>query len=180
MPEGRPSKASRSRLAGVACVLLACAGLGGCATLVALLPPAFEPCREPSPAAPSRLGDDFRWRSHASLRVDAEERAALEIVVEKRGDRLVLVAFDRTGLKLLSAVQEGAILHSEPATGRPRAVAAETLLADLRRIREPGSVEPDLVVVSDVTGSGEHRVTLRDPRCGTEAVYVTVEESPLR
>lgn len=170
--------AERVRTAGSA-LLLACVAGAGCASLLPLLPPAFEPCREAVPAAPAELGGDFLWRSRASLRAEGRERAALELVVEKRGDRLVLVAFDRTGMKLLSAVQEGVTLEATPAPGRPPEVAAETLLADLRRIRMPGSVESDLVVIRDETEAAERRVTLRDPRCGTEAVYVTTEERAL-
>lgn len=172
-----------ARRAGALALLLACSGLGtaalGCAHVAPRLPPAFRPCRDAAIGRPADLGTDFRWRAQASLRRHGEERAALELVVEKQDDRLVLVAFDRAGMRTLSALQQGATLRVEPAFGRRRPVSAETLLADLRRLRSVSGAEPGIVVVREPDAAGPRRERVTDARCGTEDVYVTLEERPL-
>ncbi|HVP31512.1 MAG TPA: DUF3261 domain-containing protein [Myxococcota bacterium] len=157
-------------------------GLGaaslGCATLLPRLPPSYTPCAPAALVAPAELGADFRWRARASLRRDGEERAALDVVFEKRGDRLVLVAFDPFGARALAAVQEGDVLHVEPAPGRRRPVEAEALLADLGLLHGRGATAAGVEVTRDRTESGAERAIVRDARCGSEAIYVTVEERP--
>lgn len=169
------------------CLALVLAALGfahlwaalGCAHVVPWLPPAFRPCRSAVVALPADLGADFRWRAQVFLRAAGEERAALDLVVEKQSGRLVLVAFDRAGMRVLSAVQEGPALRVDPAPSRRRPVSAETLLADLRRLRVPATIEPGIVVVREQTQAGAPLVRVLDPRCDTESVYVTLEEGPL-
>lgn len=151
----------------------------GCATLVPLLPHAFSPCRPQPEVSADSLGPDFRYRAQASFREDGSERAALEIVVEKHGDRAALVAFDRTGLRVVSAVLQGTALTEEIVPGRRRPLPPDALFADVRRIRIPEAVEPDVRVTRDDSDPTRPRSTLVDARCGTESVYVTLEDRPL-
>ncbi len=158
---------------------LAATGTVACATLVPLLPPAYSPCRPQPKVSVASLGPDFRYRAQASFREDGAERAALEIVVEKRGDRAALVAFDRTGLRVVSAVLLGTEVTEETVPGRRRPLPPDALFSDVRRVRAPGAVEPDVRVTRDDSDPTRPRTTLVDARCGTESVYVTLEDRPL-
>lgn len=170
------SRAARCvRAAAVA--LPAALGLG-CATLIAHVPPAFSPCRALAPVPPAALGADFLSRFQISLRAGGGERAALDAVFQKRGDRLVVVAFDRAGARLFSAVQEGESLRVEPAPGRRRPIAAEVLLGDLALLRGVVALPADVELLRDRTPNGAPRTVLRDTGCDREAVYVTVEDRP--
>jgi hypothetical protein len=168
----------RRGLAALVALCLAGSALG-CARLAPWLPPAFRPCRDAALESPASLGPDFRWRAQVSLRSAGEERAALDLVVEKQGEHLALVAFDRAGMRALSAEQEGRTLRTDPAASRRRPVAAETLLADLRRLRLPASVEPDITIDRSPAADGAAQARISDPRCGTQSLYRTLEERPL-
>lgn len=175
-----PEAAAWARMRAVVFALVTLAGLAsvGCVTLVPHLPPAFSPCRAPATPRPAAYGADFRLRIQVSLRRDGAERAALDAVIEKRGDRLVVVAFYRGGARLFSAVQEGDDLRVEPAPGRRRPIAVEALLSDVALLRGVATPDGGLAIERDRTPSGAPRAVLRDADCGTEAVYVTVEERP--
>lgn len=169
--------AERSRVLAIAAALVASVA-AGCVTLVPLLPAAFSACRDPRPVLPAAFGADFRARAQVSLRKDGAERAALAAVIEKRGDRLVLVAFDRGGARLFSAVQQGGAIAIEPAPGRRRPVAPEALLTDLAWLRGAAPPPAGVTIERDQSTSGAPRAIVRDASCGSESVYVMVEERP--
>lgn len=177
MPDPRRAAVRARLLALTLAVTAALAGLG-CVTLVPRLPAAFSPCRTPMPVRPLAFGPDFHARYQVSLRADGTERAALDAVIEKHGDRLVVVAFDRAGSRVFSAVQEGDSLRVEPAPGRRRPIAPEALLSDVALLRGVTTPQPGLEIVHDRTPSGAARSVLREADCRTEAVYVTVEDRP--
>jgi len=177
MSPSRARAARRGRAGGLAGVLATAAALGlGCVGLIAHLPPAFSPCRALAPVAPAALGADFVSRLQVSLRAGGRERAALDAVFQKRGDRLVVVAFDRGGARLFSAVQEGSSLRVEPAPGRRRPIAVDALLGDLALLRGVVPAPEGLALLHDRTPSGARRSVVRDVACDRAAVYVVVEE----
>lgn len=170
-------RAARAPAAALAVSLVALVA-PGCVSLVPKLPAAFSPCRDPEPPPPAAFGADFRTRVQVSLRKGGSERAALDAVIEKRGDRLVVVAFDRAGARLFSAVWQGDEVEVEPAPGRRRPVAPEALLSDLAWLRGAATPPAGVTIERDHSTSGLPRALVRDTTCGSEAVYVTVEERP--
>jgi hypothetical protein len=169
-----------SRPAGAAALGLAwllpslgCASLG--LSLARALPDGAREC--PGPLLPAeQIEGDFRVRQRA--RVEGEGLDwPLELVAEKRGDRLVLVGLDAFGGKLFAVAQRG----GETSVERPRGrlpLPPLDLLRDFQRARraERGA-PPEPGVQIERPQPGE--VVIEHERCGYRTRLVTLEESPL-
>ena len=117
------------RAAALGLLLLAAPG---CVTL-AMLRPLPRAC--PGTLAPAdALGADFSLQ--AGYRVQSRGReAALTLVAEKRGDRVVLVALDPLGTQVFALVQQGSEVRRERHLRPLFPFAPENALRDLERVR---------------------------------------------
>lgn len=136
----------------------------GCASL-----PGFGPriarCPGPLPDAASIPGGDFLLRE--KLRVKGPEvELGLELVAERRGERLVLVGFDAFGARVFSVEQRGAEVAIDSRLGRALALPPENALRDWHAARR-------------VERSDEPRVELARPGCDYRASFVRVERHAL-
>ncbi|MGH7336465.1 MAG: DUF3261 domain-containing protein, partial [Myxococcota bacterium] len=137
----------------------------GCAALPRL-PARIADCDGPLLATEQIPGGDFRLRERVRIaggRVDL----GLELLAERRADRLVVVGFNEFGARVFSAVQRGLEVESESKLGRALAVPPENVLRDLHQAR---FFHPE---------SGD-RVVVRRPGCGYTATFVRVERRRLR
>lgn len=119
----------RARHGLAAALLLAAAGCvhgvaGGRA--IPACPGALRPTGE--------IEDDLRLRLRMRLRAE-ELDTSLELAVEKRGDQLVVVAFDPFGVKSFSLVQQGLAVEVEGLPPAALPTAPENVLRDLHRAR---------------------------------------------
>jgi hypothetical protein len=101
----------------------------GCAGVPLGLPRVAD-CAGPLPDTAEIPGGDFVLRER--IRVEAPGiELALELLTERRGDRLVLVGFDAFGARALSVVQTGRSLDSDARFGRALPIDPESLLRDV-------------------------------------------------
>jgi hypothetical protein len=165
-------------------VLLALAPLTaalGCALWLPATGPALAPC--PGPLVPTeRLGDDFTARDSARI-TGRDVDVALTLVLEKRGDRLLLVGLSALGAKRFSATQRGRTVEVEHFGPRP-AVPAENVLRDLQRVHFPRALEaeasgaPAVRVERSRSPEGRPVTRIENPACGYVATYVTLSDEP--
>lgn len=183
-------------------VALLAAALAGCATLRLLT---YRPAR--LPRCPGALVSSERipgeFVSRLRMQITAPEVAVgYDLVLQKKGRRLVLIGLTRFGAKAFSVVQDGRELSVESALGPATVVPPENVLRDIHRARflsagapiESGEVERriDGERVRDEWREGvlrsreiideDGRVTLdyidrreihiHNQRCGYEAVLV--------
>jgi hypothetical protein len=149
------------RLAGAAFAAFAL----GCASLP-LAGPRIADCEGPLLATAEIPGGDFRLRERVRVAGGGVD-LGLELLAERHGDRLVVVAFNEFGAKVFSAVQRGVAVESEAKLGRALAVPPENVLRDLHEAR---FFHPE---------SGD-RVVVRRPGCDYTATFVRVERKILR
>ena len=184
---------------------LSLAFLAGCATLRLIV---YHPARLascPGIIAPTeRIEGDFIW--HMQIHLSSEDvDTGYGLVVQKKGEHLVLIGLTRFGAKAFSVVQEGLKLEVESALGPATVVPPENILRDLHRARflaagaplASGSVEArhdgetirdtwrdgvlERRVFSAADGDVEleflapGRVHIHNRRCGYEAILVDVE-----
>jgi hypothetical protein len=138
----------------------------GCASLPLARPPRLADCAGPLLAAAQIPGGDFRLRERVRI-AGGEVDLGLELLAERRGDRLVVVAFNAFGARVFSAVQQGLAVETDSPLGRALAVPPENVLRDLHHAR---FFHPE---------SGE-RVEVRRAGCDYTATFVRVERSALR
>lgn len=112
----------RRLAAGVAVFALACASLPIGLPRVPDCPGAL-----PDPAA--LPGDDFMLRERVRIE-SSDVDLALELIAERRGDRLVLVAFDAFGARAASVVVTGADTEVDAPMGRAFPIGPLNLLRD--------------------------------------------------
>ena len=137
----------------------------GCATLS--LPPArIADCDGPLIATAEIPGGDFRLRERVRFEGGGVD-LGLELLAERRGDRLVLIGFNGFGARVFSAVQQGTVVESDSPLGRALEIPTENVLRDLHEAR---FFHPD---------AGERTVVHR-PGCDYTATFVRVERRPLR
>lgn len=123
-------------LLAAACVALS--GVSGCALgrhLAAAFgrPPSLAAC--PGAILPAReIPGSFRRREQLHVVGDGVD-TALDLVEEKRDDRLVVVAFNAFGAKAFALVQEGTTTRVESSLGPALSVPPENVLRDLHRAR---------------------------------------------
>jgi hypothetical protein len=139
-----------------ALVLLAVAG--GCAA--PLLPPRLAFCDGPLLDTAAIPGGDFVLRERARF-TGGDVDVALELLAERRGDRLVLVAFDVFGARVFDVVQRGVSVEEETPLGRALAIPPGDALRDLHAAR----------FLHPRTGD---RVEVQRPGCDYRATFVRV------
>ena len=91
----------------------------------------------------------------------------LELLAERRGDRLVVIGFNAFGARVFSLVQRGGEVESDAPLGRALAIAPGNALRDLHEAR---FFHPE---------SGE-RTDVHRRGCDYTATFVRVERRPLR
>ena len=146
------------------CACLAAASLG-CAALRVATAPRIADCPGPLLAAGEIPGGDFRLRERVRFAGEGVD-LGLELLAERRADRLVVIAFNAFGAKMFSAVQTGTEVATDAPLGRALAVSPENALRDLHEAR---FFHPE---------SGD-RVEVRRPGCDYTATFVRVERRPL-
>jgi len=90
----------------------------------------------------------------------------LDVVVQKRGDELVVIGFAPTGAKLFSAVQRGDAVDIDALPAAVLSVPPHNVLLDVHRLRGLGRVPGDAV-------------RLLRPACDTAATWTLVSERSL-
>lgn len=114
---------------------------------------------------------DFQWRERVRYRGDGDGlEASLELVVEKRGDALVLVGFNELGAKAFAVTQRGIDTEVRSFLGPTEVVPPLDALRDLHRARL-ASGRPPLAPVQDVT--------LRPPGCGYAVTFARLSARAL-
>jgi len=127
--------------------------------------PRVASCPGPLVDAAAIPGGDFLLRERA--RVDGPGAAvSLALTVERRGDRLVLVAIDPFGARAFSVVQTGMDLEIDDRMGRAGSLDPATLLADLHAARFS---RPD----------SEERAVVARPGCEHTTTFVRTERRAL-
>lgn len=151
------------------CASAALAGAVACAAPLGWLArPRLPDCPGPLVASDTIPGD-FLWRERVRYR-GARVETSLELAVEKRGDRLVVVGFNELGAKAFEVVQEGLDVHARSHLGPGAAVRPRTVLRDLHRARLAGGAAP-LAPAPDVS--------LRPPGCDYEVSFARLSAQPL-
>lgn len=134
----------------------------GCATWLGL-PPRLAECPGAVPHTRELPPGDWLVRERVRV-VGGDVDVGLEVVAEKRGDRLVVVAFHTLGAKAFSLVQHGEDVEVESHLGRALPVPPRNVLRDLH---------------SAGLGARAARVRVERPRCGYTATFVRVERRAL-
>lgn len=157
--------------------LLACAFVLGCVAPPRRLPECTGPL-----VPTTSMGPDFVARERLHL-VHAERVVRLDLVLQKRGDTLVLVGFDPLGPKLFSLVQRGLEVEVDAKPSAVLPVPPRNVLRDVQHARfgmapsgvaGPGVAAPEV----SVTREGE-RVVVRNAACGSVATFTTVSQRSL-
>ena len=152
-------------MARAAIALLAALALG-CATLSVLTAPRIDACEGPLVPVAQIPGGDFALRERVRVAGEGVD-LGLELLAERRDDRLVVVGFNAFGARVFSLVQEREqVTQRDEPLGRALPVPPENLLRDLHAARFSAPETPD-------------RVELRRPGCGYTATFVRVEWRPL-
>ena len=148
---------------------LALAQLSGCASLPGV-PPRLPDC--PGELVDTaEMGGDFLSRER--MRVTRDDRThQLDLVLQKRGEQLVLVGLDPLGVELFSVVQHGDTTRIERL---PRAVVAVPPLNALRDVHRAHFAAPTSARVEQ-----DGAVTrIENLECGTETRITRLSERAL-
>jgi hypothetical protein len=137
----------------------------GCATL-SLPPKRIPDCDGPLLATTDIPGGDFRLRERVRFEGGGVD-LGLELLAERRADRLVLIGWNAFGARVFSTVQRGTLVESDAPLGRALEISPENVLRDLHEAR---FFHPE---------SGE-RTSVHRPGCNYTATFVTIERRPLR
>ena len=138
----------------------------GCTILQVARAPHIADCDGPLLPAAEIPGGDFRLRERVRFEGGGVD-LGLELLAERRGDRLVLIGFNGFGARVFSAVQQGTVVESDSSLGRALEIPPGNVLRDLHAAR---FFHPE---------SGERTVVQRSG-CGYTATFVRVERRPLR
>ena len=90
----------------------------------------------------------------------------LDVVVQQRGDELVVIGFAPTGAKLFSAVQRGASVEIDALPAAVLRVPPDNVLLDVHRLRGLDRAAGDTV-------------RLERPACDTSATWTRISERSL-
>ena len=143
----------------------AAALLIGCAALPR--PPArIADCDGPLIATTEIPGGDFRLRERVRF-VGGGVDLGLELLAERRADRLVVIGWNAFGARVFSTVQRGTLVESDAPLGRALEISPENVLRDLHEAR---FFHPE---------SGE-RTSVHRSGCDYTATFVRIERRPLR
>jgi hypothetical protein len=137
----------------------------GCAVVPFMVAPRIADCPGPLLATTEIPGGDFLLRERVRIAGDGVD-LGLELLAERRADRLAVVAFNEFGAKVFTAVQLGTAVESDARLGRALAVPPENVLRDLHEAR---FLHPQ---------SGD-RAVVRRPGCDYTATFVRVEHKKL-
>jgi hypothetical protein len=137
----------------------------GCAALPLATARRIPDCEGPLLATADIPGGDFRLRERVRIAGRGVD-LGLELLAERRADRLVVIAFNEFGARVFSLVQRGSEVESEAKLGRALAVPPENVLRDLHEAR---FFHPE---------AGD-RVEVRRRGCDYTATFVRVERREL-
>ena len=90
----------------------------------------------------------------------------LDVVVQQRGDQLVVIGFAPTGAKLFSAVQRGDSIEIDALPAAVLRVPPENVLLDVHRLRDLDRAPGD-------------KVRLQRPACDTLATWTRISQRSL-
>jgi hypothetical protein len=148
-----------ARAAALAVLVLGCAALPR--------PPArIADCEGPLVPTADIPGGDFRLRERVRIAGGGVD-LGLELLAERRADRLVVIGWNAFGARAFSIVQRGTLVESDAPLGRALEVSPENVLRDLHEAR---FFHPE---------SGE-RTDVHRRGCDYTATFVRVERRPLR
>ena len=137
----------------------------GCTTLQLARTPHIADCSGPLLSTSEIPGGDFRLRERVRIEGSGVD-LGLELLAERRADRLVVIGFNAFGARVFSAVQQGVSVESDSPLGRALEIPPENVLRDLHEAR---FFHPE---------SGERTVVQRRG-CDYTATFVRVEHRPL-
>ncbi|HKA15525.1 MAG TPA: DUF3261 domain-containing protein [Myxococcota bacterium] len=140
--------------------------LFGCAAMPLSRLPRIPDCDGPLLSTADIPGGDFRLRERVRIAGDGVD-LGLELLAERRADRLVVVGFNEFGARIFSAVQRGLEVETESKLGRALEVSPENVLRDLHEAR---FLHPE---------AGERAVVHR-AGCDYTATFVRIERKALR
>jgi hypothetical protein len=143
-----------------------CAALALACASLPLPPPRIADCAGPLVPTSEIPGGDFLLRDRVRIAGSGVD-LGLEVLAERRADRLVVIAFNEFGARVFSLVQRGTAVESESKLGRALAVPPENVLRDLHEAR---FLHPE---------AGD-RVEVRRRGCDYTATFVRVERRELR
>ena len=138
----------------------------GCTALQVARSPHIGDCRGPLLPTAQIPGGDFRLRERVRFEGGGVD-LNLELLAERRADRLVVIGFNGFGARVFSAVQQGTAVESDSPLGGALEIAPGNVLRDLHAARffHPESAE---------------RTVVQRPGCDYTATFVRVERRPLR
>jgi uncharacterized protein DUF3261 len=149
----------------VRALLLAGLAVAGCAAPQLWGPPRLAECAGPIASAAEIPGGDFRRRER--VRIDGDDvDLGLELLAERRGDRLVLVAFNSFGARVFSVVQQGSEIDSDAPFAAGLQIPPANLLRDLHAARFQRAETSE-------------RVQVTRPGCDYTVTFVLVERLDL-
>jgi hypothetical protein len=139
----------------------------------ASLPPRLPACGGPLRSTEGIAGDFTR---HERIRVQGERvDESFGLVLQKTGDRLVVLGTNAFGAKVFAVTQRGTDLDAKSFVGRALSVPPENVLRDLHRAY---FLTPEQAAASERTAdplpSGGTRVASK--RCGYESLIVRISE----
>ena len=152
-------RCAASRAALFAALLL------GCASLQLARQPHIADCPGSLLATPDIPGGDFLLRERVRIAGEGVD-LGLELLAERRADRLVVIGFNEFGARVFSAVQRGLAVETDARLGRALEISPGNVLRDLHAAR---FFQPE---------SGERTVVQRSG-CDYTATFVRVERRPL-
>ena len=144
----------------------AAALLIGCAAFPFARTPHIADCPGPLLASAEIPGGDFRLRERVRFAGGGVD-LGLELLAERRADRLVVIGWNAFGARVFSTVQRGTLVESDAPLGRALEISPENVLRDLHEAR---FFHPE---------SGE-RTSVHRPGCDYTATFVRIERRPLR
>jgi hypothetical protein len=168
----RSSGSRRAAGCGLGALLALACFAGGCRHLAGL-PPRLRPC--PGPIRSTReIAGDFTRLERIRVRGDGVDES-FGLVVQKIGERLVVLGTNAFGAKAFAVTQEGDMLEARSFVGPALSVPPENVLRDLHRAY---FLAPAQIAASPRTATptpdGAIRITA--PSCGYESTLVLVSE----
>jgi hypothetical protein len=142
----------------VALIAIAASALG-CAWLSVATAPRIDECEGPLVPVAEIPGGDLTLRERVRIAGQGVD-LGLELLAERRGDRLVVVGFNAFGARVFSLVQQGSeIVERDEPLGRALPIPPDNVLRDLHAARFSAAENP-------------LRVEVRRPGCGYTATFV--------
>lgn len=131
--------------------------------------PRLAACPGPLTSTETIPDGDFVLRERVRI-VGGEVDVGLELVVERRGNQLVVIGFNAFGAKIFSAVQRGNEVEATSHLGPGAAIPPDNVLRDLHAAR---------FLPADTDERIRERVVVARPGCSYTATFVRIERRPL-